>query len=287
VATTLNNIGNSYARASPAKALEYYEQALALREAALGKEHPDVAASCNNCANILVRVGRHEDAVRYYERALVIRRKSLGEGHASVAATINNLAGAWLRVKQPERARAMYEQAIACRIRALGPVHPDVGASYSNMGACLTEMKAFGPANEALAKAHAIQLAQPDGARSSAMVGVLERMATLHVDMGLRDDALRFAKEAMAIRVSRNETRGGASNALRELIAKLTPEPSGAAPVEASAVGAASPAAAPAASPEAKPVPSGKSKPPKAKARRWLSRGKGAKAEDASAPKPA
>ena len=62
-----------------------YERALAIREKALGSEHPDVAQALNNLAVLYDAQGRYVDAEPLYKRGLAIREKVLGREHPSVA----------------------------------------------------------------------------------------------------------------------------------------------------------------------------------------------------------
>jgi len=66
--------------------------ALAIREKALGPDHPDVAKSLNNLAEVYREQGRNADAEALYQRALAIREKALGPDHPDVAKSLNNLA---------------------------------------------------------------------------------------------------------------------------------------------------------------------------------------------------
>ena len=51
-----------------------YRHALAIQEAVLGPDHPDVAASLNNQAGLYHAQGRHELALEYFRRASTIHR---------------------------------------------------------------------------------------------------------------------------------------------------------------------------------------------------------------------
>jgi tetratricopeptide (TPR) repeat protein len=48
-------------------------------EKALGKEHPDVAKSLNNLAELYRAQGLHAKAKRLYKRSLAIMEKALGK----------------------------------------------------------------------------------------------------------------------------------------------------------------------------------------------------------------
>jgi CHAT domain-containing protein len=74
------------------KALPLAERALAIREKALGAEHPDTATAVNSLANLYLRKGDYAQAEPLYRRALAAREKALGAEHPDTASTLNNLA---------------------------------------------------------------------------------------------------------------------------------------------------------------------------------------------------
>jgi tetratricopeptide (TPR) repeat protein len=67
-------------------------RALAIDEKSLGPEHPSVAISLNNLAQLLKDINRLSEAEPLMRRALAIDEKSLGHEHPSVARDLNNLA---------------------------------------------------------------------------------------------------------------------------------------------------------------------------------------------------
>jgi tetratricopeptide (TPR) repeat protein len=69
-----------------------HERALAIREARLGADHPDTAASLTNLALALHAQGDHDAARPLYERALSIREARLGADHPDTAHSLTNLA---------------------------------------------------------------------------------------------------------------------------------------------------------------------------------------------------
>ena len=60
-----------YADAEP-----LYKRSLAIREKALGPDHPDVATSLNNLAELYRAQGRYADAEPLYKRVIGNTRKS-------------------------------------------------------------------------------------------------------------------------------------------------------------------------------------------------------------------
>jgi tetratricopeptide (TPR) repeat protein len=82
VAISLNNLADFYrAQGRYADAEPLYKRALAIREKALGPDHPDIATSLNTLAELYRAQGRYADAEPLYKRSLAIREKALGPDH--------------------------------------------------------------------------------------------------------------------------------------------------------------------------------------------------------------
>jgi tetratricopeptide (TPR) repeat protein len=64
-----------------AEALPLHQRALRIREAALGPDHPDVAADLNHVGWALSALGRAAEALPLQQRALRIREAALGPDH--------------------------------------------------------------------------------------------------------------------------------------------------------------------------------------------------------------
>ena len=93
MARSLNNLALLYdAQGRYAEAEPLYKRALAIREKALGPDHPDVAPSLNNLAALYDPQGQYAQAEPLYKRSQEIREKALGPNHPDVATSLNNLA---------------------------------------------------------------------------------------------------------------------------------------------------------------------------------------------------
>jgi len=68
-----------------------YERSLAIREKALGADHPDTAASLNNLGLLLQSQGDYAAARPLYERSLAIMEKALGADHPDTKIVRGNL----------------------------------------------------------------------------------------------------------------------------------------------------------------------------------------------------
>ena len=74
------------------RAEELIRRALAIDEASLGANHPNVAIRLNNLAALLQATNRLAEAEPLMRRALAIDEANLGADHPNVAIRLNNLA---------------------------------------------------------------------------------------------------------------------------------------------------------------------------------------------------
>ena len=120
--------GGKYAEAdSPLK------RSLAIREKALGPEHPDVATGMNNLAGLYKIQSKYTQAEPLFKRALDISEKALGPEHPNVANSLNNLAGLFHAKGEYAQAEPLLKRSLAILEKALGPKHPDVVMVMNNI----------------------------------------------------------------------------------------------------------------------------------------------------------
>jgi tetratricopeptide (TPR) repeat protein len=100
----------------------------------LGEEHPDVAASLNNLAQVYRAQGKYADAEPLYCSALEMRQHHLlGADHPDVAMSLNNLAELYRSQGKYVEAEPLHRAALEMRQHLLGADHPDVAESLSNL----------------------------------------------------------------------------------------------------------------------------------------------------------
>ena len=111
-----------------------YKRSLAIREKALGPDHPDVAQSLNNLAVLYRDQGRYADAEPLYKRSLAINEKALGPDHPDVAHIAEQSGGALPRPRSLCRCRAAL-QALAGDLekRRSVPIIPMSRLSLNNL----------------------------------------------------------------------------------------------------------------------------------------------------------
>jgi tetratricopeptide (TPR) repeat protein len=90
---TLEDMAAAYERQGRyAEAIPLRERALAIKEKALGPDHPDVASALTDLGAVYRAQGQYAEAIPLFERAIAIYEKALGHEHPRLARPLNNLA---------------------------------------------------------------------------------------------------------------------------------------------------------------------------------------------------
>lgn len=140
MAAVLHNLGGlEHERGRPEMGIAYAERGLALREAALGSGHIDVAADLGALGALFEQADRLFDAETAYRRALAVFESALGPHHYEVAVVCGNLALLLARQGKAEAAEALYRRALAGKRVALGANHPDLAVTLHNLGVLLAD----------------------------------------------------------------------------------------------------------------------------------------------------
>ncbi|HMF11942.1 MAG TPA: tetratricopeptide repeat protein, partial [Gemmataceae bacterium] len=74
-----------------AQAEQPYLQALSIKAASLGKEHPGYARTLHGLARLYEWTGQYAQAAPLFDTALAIRRRALGEHHPDYAQTLHDI----------------------------------------------------------------------------------------------------------------------------------------------------------------------------------------------------
>jgi CHAT domain-containing protein/Tfp pilus assembly protein PilF len=184
------------------EAVSLAEEALIIRERALGPDHPDVARSLNNLADYYGAVGDYGKIEPLFQRALTILERDLGPAHPDVATLLNNLGGLSYSLGEYGKAEGFFERSLAAWEKALGPEHPDVALSLSNLAMVHAAMgehsKAEAPLQRALAiRERALGPEDPDVALN------LDNLGGVRQAMGDYYKAESLYRRALAIREKR------------------------------------------------------------------------------------
>ncbi|MBW8035331.1 MAG: tetratricopeptide repeat protein [Planctomycetes bacterium] len=110
---------------------------LSINEASFGPDHPDVALSLNNLAQLLQDTNRLDEAEPLMRRALAIDEASFGADHPAVATRLNNLASLLQDTNRLDEAEPLIRRALAIDETSFGLDHPKVAIILSNLAQLL------------------------------------------------------------------------------------------------------------------------------------------------------
>lgn len=122
-----------YAKEQYATATPLAQRVLALRENILGPNHPEVATSLNNLAELYRQQGDLSKTIPLYQRALTIYEQTLGPNHALVAVNLNNQARLYHDQDNLVQAESLYQRALTIFETSLGSEHSAVANNLTNL----------------------------------------------------------------------------------------------------------------------------------------------------------
>ena len=108
------------------EAIPLVQKILEIREKALGPDHPDVAASLNNLAELYRNQGNYAEAETLFQQSLAIVEKAFGPDHPLAAGILINLAELYLNQGNYAEAESMFQRSQAIGEKALRPNYPGV-----------------------------------------------------------------------------------------------------------------------------------------------------------------
>jgi tetratricopeptide (TPR) repeat protein/cellulose biosynthesis protein BcsQ len=124
-ADTLRNIGRLHLDLGELdEAKTFLQGALELRESVLGSDHPRVADSLDDLADVAMLHRDFEQAEKLYEQAQTIREEMLGVAHPDTIKSQTNMAQLAQIKGQLDRAESLYKRALSQAERTLGLQHP-------------------------------------------------------------------------------------------------------------------------------------------------------------------
>jgi CHAT domain-containing protein/Tfp pilus assembly protein PilF len=170
------------------------ERILKIREGILGLEHPDVAETLHNLANIHASIGDHAKAELLYQRALTIREKVFGPQHPAVALTLNNLASLYANIKDKnDKVASYFERALAILEKALEPQHFAIAQTLSNLAEFYSLRGDYAKA-EPLFQRALPALEKALGPQHPVVAQTLSNLGNLYSEKGDRGDRGEYAK---------------------------------------------------------------------------------------------
>jgi tetratricopeptide (TPR) repeat protein len=181
------------------EAIPVAQNILAIREKALGPEHPETASSLNILARLYMSKGDYARAEPLYQRTLAIREKALGPEHPDTAASLNNLAVLYKSTGEYARAEPMSQRALAICEKVLGPEHRHTAFSLNNLASLYCAMGDYARAEPLYQRALAIR-EKALGPDHPSTATSLNNLADLYRAVGDYARAEPLCQRALAIR---------------------------------------------------------------------------------------
>jgi serine/threonine protein kinase len=115
-------------------AVRAISEGLAIKERALGAQHPDVGASEGNLGLALQGIGRSEEALMHLDRSIQILEKGLGPGHPDLALQLSNRGETLSALGRYPEAHANFQRALSIWEKELGSGNLDLAYGLTGLG---------------------------------------------------------------------------------------------------------------------------------------------------------
>ena len=181
------------------EATEIAKRLLAMREKALGPEHPEVGTLLNDLGVLYRAQGLDAEAEALHKRSLGIREKALGPDHPNVGQSLNNLARLYQAQGRYAEAEPFYRRSLSITEKALGPNHPNMGTLLNNLGGLYQAQGRYPEAEPLLKRSLGIKekVLGPEHYDVGTSLNIL---ASVYQDLGRYAEAEPLLKRSLSIR---------------------------------------------------------------------------------------
>jgi serine/threonine-protein kinase len=198
-ATALFSLGALFKeQARYPEAREKFTQALALREKALGPEHPEAASALQELGSVLWWMGEYPRALPLTERALALKQKTQGPEHPEAIQALSTVAGVLRDLGRFDEALQRLEQVRALREKVLGPEHPAVSTAVANLGVLLNDLGRFEESRQLAQRALAMKQKQL-GPEHPDLTSVLNTLGNALSHLGHHEEAMAHLARSQAL----------------------------------------------------------------------------------------
>jgi serine/threonine protein kinase len=244
VAESLNNLAAVHLdRGELDLALEQLREALTIRSAILGDDHPLTVQGLSNLALVLWRHGDQDEALATMARAEAGYRAIGPDGEDGLGLVLANLATMQTERRDLDAAAATFERALALQRKSLGAEHPATATTLARLAvlqhmrhrddearATWTEVVAIrrraGAPRDLAAALHGQSVFLFDCKEHDAAIPLLEEAVALHRAMDAPDQAaLGRAEQVLGRCLARNGAFAAAREHLRAAVAALEGSP--------------------------------------------------------------
>jgi len=134
IAATYNDLGLVYTTLDTEKALDYYDQSLAIYQQLHEDTHPKIAIANTNLGVIYRELEFYGDAVNSLETALDIWEKVYPQAHPSKAFVLSNLGQTYVKMGDTKAGEGYFDRALKMYEASYGKKHPDIASTLNAIG---------------------------------------------------------------------------------------------------------------------------------------------------------
>jgi tetratricopeptide (TPR) repeat protein len=186
-------------RAEHGEAETLFQRALAVREKALGPDHPEVGVSLHNLAALYKAQSRYAQAEPLFHRAIAVEEKALGPDHPSVAIALKDLATLYRIEGRYTQADPLFRRALAISEKALGSDHPSVAITLNDLATLYHSQRRYAQAESLYQRALAV-LEKALGPDHPDLTATLNNLADVYRVQGRYAEAEPLFQRALATR---------------------------------------------------------------------------------------
>jgi len=146
-------------RATSDESLALAESSLRIKEAQLGRDHPDLASSLFNVGDVLAARAEFEPAILVSERGVVLRRKHVGPESIEMADALDHLGFVLLSARRNEDALKALEASLRSKEKSLEPGDVSIARTLEDIGLVLQRLGEYEKSGPPVRRAAAIQAA--------------------------------------------------------------------------------------------------------------------------------
>jgi tetratricopeptide (TPR) repeat protein/tRNA A-37 threonylcarbamoyl transferase component Bud32 len=199
LATLHDRLGRTLLSLGEARAaVELLTDAVGVRTAALGPNHPDTLSTTGSLGTALQKAGQPDQALRLLEQAHDRCLAHLGRDHPETPTAMNNLAAGYAEAGKLDRAIPLYQEALALQKEARGDDHQETLTTTNNLALAYREARRRDEALPLFEAAFAAQRAKL-GEGHQDTLNTMNNLALCHHDRGDEGKALPLFERAVAL----------------------------------------------------------------------------------------
>lgn len=186
---TLCNIAATYnMQGKPLEAEPVIRRAVAIYEAKLGPNHPNLGRALGVAASIAHGLADDAEAERLSRRVVDIQLAAHGKQHVEYGRALLHLASAYSQRNEWSRAEPLLDQALQTYREAVGEQHPEYATALVYLATAYQNQNRLADAERLLLQAREVQIAKLGEGHPNAITG-LSTLATVQFLQGRNDEA--------------------------------------------------------------------------------------------------